>query len=103
MSRLPEDRAKWRRPTDHGLARLVLLDGDDERPVQFHKGGSQLQDVPQAGESGSGVVHGQLHRTQGGEGRAKRRVVGNLGMLGHLEHDRAPRVSAGAPAARPGP
>ena len=48
-------------PGHHRRPGRVVVDVVDQATVQFHEARAQLQDVPEAGESGAGVVHGQLY------------------------------------------
>ena len=74
---------------DHRLARLIGVQIRHQRSIQLDVCRAQLEDVTEAREARPRVIDGKPGlRAEARDSRAEGRVVGDLGVLGHLEHDR---------------
>ncbi|MEP6807019.1 MAG: hypothetical protein ABI978_00275, partial [Chloroflexota bacterium] len=72
---------------DERLAQFVDINRADEGNIELRESRTKLEDVTQAGEAGTRIVDCQFGiRAEVSHRGAKRLVVGDLRVLGHLEH-----------------
>jgi len=81
-------------PGDERLTGRVAVDAVDDAQIELHVIRTELEDMAQAGESGTGVVDGQADpRPEPLERRAPGRVITDLDVLRELEDDLPTLVS----------
>ena len=78
------------KPDHQGLPGQVRVDPAHEPDVELHERRAKLNDMPEIGDAGPGVVDRNAHLgTEKVDRGAERFVVGDDHVLGHLQHERS--------------